>query len=65
MKKIDWPEGLRTEVVAVPGLMNAVVNLDPADAERPGRTAASGVHVNNGHDGKFRPPAARSAASRR
>ena len=43
MKKIDWPEGLRTEVVAVPGLMNAVVNLDPADAERAAAPPRPGV----------------------
>jgi hypothetical protein len=64
LKKIDWPEGLRIEVVVVPGLMNAVANLSTAEGEATHAPSRHRAATTNGHDGKYaqrsvRPPAGR------
>ncbi len=41
LKKLEWPEGLRTEIVVIPNLINAVANLSAASAEPPGGRARS------------------------
>jgi hypothetical protein len=63
VKKIDWPEGLRTEVIVVPGLMNAVANLgtSSADASSP---RSSERAASNGHDGSHRMQGSRSGIRR-
>jgi hypothetical protein len=41
LKKLEWPEGLRTEVVVIPGLINAVANLGVPSAAPTGSPARS------------------------
>jgi hypothetical protein len=63
LKKIQWPEGLRTEVVAVPGLINAVVNLNLSAAESDGAPSRREASAVNGFDGRQK--ASRTAGNRR
>jgi hypothetical protein len=65
LKKIDWPEGLRTEVVVVPGLMNAVANLASAGSESPNGASRHRTATPNGHDSKFAQRGVRTAVARR
>jgi hypothetical protein len=51
LKKLDWPVGLRTEVVVIPKLINAVANLraaGPEPAVRKTREVGAAVHNGNG-----------------
>src|SRR6516162_3914001 len=65
LKKIDWPEGLRTEVVVVPGLMNAVANLASVNGEAAHTASRHRAATANGHDGKYSSRNARTPAGRR
>jgi hypothetical protein len=65
LKKVDWPEGLRTEVVVVPGLMNAVANLASGASESASGTSRHRNTSQNGHDSKFAQRGSRAAVARR
>jgi hypothetical protein len=61
LKKLDWPEGLRTEVVVIPGLINAVVNLGSLTEE----TAAPRARLKAASDGANGHGSRNYSASRR
>jgi hypothetical protein len=65
LKKIEWPEGLRTEVVVVPGLINAVANLNASGVNSGGPPSRREASRANGYDGEYRQKGARAAGRSR
>jgi hypothetical protein len=65
LKKIDWPDGLRTEVVVVPGLMNAVANLASSGEDATHATLRHRSTSANGHNGKLAARGTRTPVGRR
>jgi hypothetical protein len=52
LKKLELPEGLRTEVVVIPNLINAVVNLGPAKEEPAAAKSRSNASSNGDSGGR-------------